>query len=106
MFGAFAERENVRRPGLQMVVDDDAAIDGDAGVLCQRNIRPDAGGENHGVGIDPPSIRKFDAFDPRLAVDPRGVGVEQNLDALAFDQGFQHCAAGASSWRSIRRSIR
>ena len=51
--------------GLQMIVDDDAAIDGDAGVLCQRDIRPDAGRENHRVGLDPPSVRKLDAFDAR-----------------------------------------
>src|SRR5258708_15711226 len=28
MFGAFAEREDVRRAGREMIVDDDAAIDG------------------------------------------------------------------------------
>ena len=61
-----------------MIVDDDAAIDGNAGVLRQRDIRPDAGGENHRIGLDPASIREFDAFDARLAVDARGVGIEQD----------------------------
>ena len=34
MLGAFAEREDVRRAGLQRIVDHDAAVDGDAGVLA------------------------------------------------------------------------
>ena len=63
MLGAFAERKDIRRAGLQMIVDHDAAVDGNAGVLRQRDIRPDAGRENHRVGVDPASVRQFDAFD-------------------------------------------
>ena len=95
MLGAFAEREDIRRAGLQMIVDHDAAIDGNAGLFRQRDIGPDAGGENHRVGLEPAAVGQFDAFDPRLAVDARGVGVEQDLDALALDQRFQQCAPPA-----------
>ena len=56
------------RAGLQMIVDDDAAIDRNAGVLRQRDIGPDAGGENHRIGIDPPAVGELDAFDARLAM--------------------------------------
>ena len=89
MLGAFAQRKDIRRAGLQPVVDDDAAIDGNAGVPGERDIRPDAGGEDHRIGLDLPSVRQFDAFDMRLAVQARGVGIEQNLDPLALDEGFQ-----------------
>ena len=60
-----------------------------AGVLRQRDIGPDAGGENHRIGVDPPAVRQFDALDADLADDARGVGVEQDLDALALDQRLQ-----------------
>ena len=86
MLGAFAERENIRRAGLHDIVDDDAAIDGNAGVFRQRDIRPNARRENHRIGVDPPAVGQFDAFDAVLAVQPRGVGVEQDLDALTLDQ--------------------
>ena len=66
MLGAFAEREDVRRAGLQMIVDHDAAVDGNAGVLRQRDVGPDAGREDHRVGLDPAAVRQFDAFDARL----------------------------------------
>ena len=62
MLGAFAEREDIGRAGLQLVVDDDAAVDRDAGVLGQRDIRPDAGGEDHRIGLDAacrPSVRRL-----------------------------------------------
>jgi len=85
MLGAFAERENAGNAGLHDVVDDDAAIDGNAGVLRQRNVGPDAGGENHRVGIDPASVHEFDAFNVRLAMEPCGIGIEQDPDALALD---------------------
>ena len=62
MLGAFAERENIRRTGLQLVVDDDAAIDRYAGVLCQRDVRANAGGENHRIGVDPAAVGQFDCL--------------------------------------------
>ncbi len=89
MFGAFAEREDIRCRGLQMVVDHDAAIDGYAGVFRQRGVRPDSGCENHRLGIEHATIGKFDAFDMRFAKEPRGVSTQQHCNALALDQGFQ-----------------
>ena len=86
MLGAFAKREDIRRAGLQAIVDDNAAIDGNAGVLRQRDIGADARRKNHCVGIDPASVRQFDALDVRLAMEPRGIGIEHNPDALALDQ--------------------
>ena len=42
-------------------------------VLGQRDVRPDAGGEDHGVGLDAAAVRKLDGFDVALAVDARGL---------------------------------
>ena len=63
MLGAFADREDIWRAGLQDIVDHDAAIDGDAGVLRQRDVGPDAGRENHRIGVDAAAVGQFDAFD-------------------------------------------
>ena len=80
--------------GLQMIVDDDAAVDGDAGFLGKRRVRPDAGREHDGIGLDAPSIGKFDTFDLTLSVDTGRVGVEQDLDALALDQRLEEISGG------------
>ena len=40
--GAFAERVDVGVVAAHAGVDDDAAVDGDAGLLGQRRVRPDA----------------------------------------------------------------
>ena len=89
MLGAFAERKDVSAEVSQMIVDHDAAVDGNARVFRKRDVRPDAGGEDHGIGLDPPSVGELDAFDMAVAVDARGVGVEQHVDALALDQRLQ-----------------
>ena len=94
MLGAFADREYVRRSGLQVVVDHDAAVDGNAGLLCQCDVRPDAGREDHGVGRNQAAARQFNAFDARHAVDACGIGIEQDFDPLALDQGFQKFGRG------------
>ena len=49
--------------GLQVIVDHDAAIDGNAGLLRQRDVGPDAGRENHRVGLDPAAVRQLDGLD-------------------------------------------
>ncbi len=89
MLGAFAEREDIGRAGLQGIVDHDAAIDRKAGVLGQRGVRPDAGREHHRVGLDQRAVGEFDAFDGALADDARGAGVEHHMNALALDQRLQ-----------------
>ena len=71
------------------IVDHDAAIDRDAGVLGERDIGPDARRENHRIGVQRAPIGQFDAFDMRLPMNTRGVRLKQNLDALALDQRFQ-----------------
>src|SRR6185295_5273869 len=80
MLCAFAEREDIDSTGLQLIVDDDSAIDRYARLFRQRDVGPDAGSENRRIGVDPTTIRQFNAFDARLAMEARGVGVEQDLD--------------------------
>ena len=77
------------RRGPQMIVDHDAAVDGNSRISRKRVVRPDAGGKYHGISLDPPSIGELDAFDFGRAVDARGIGVEQHVDALALDQRLQ-----------------
>ena len=72
-----------------MIVDHNAAVDGDAGVFRQCDVGANAGRKNHRVGSEQTAIGQFDAFDALVAGDPRGVGVEQDLDALALEQRFQ-----------------
>ena len=62
--------------------------------LASCDVRPDAGREDHRVGRDQAAVHQFDAFDARLAMDARGVGVEQDCDPLALDQGFQKFGRG------------
>ena len=64
MFGAFADRKDVRRAGLQMVIDDDAAVDGNAGFPGERDVRPDAGGEDHRIGIDATAVAQARRLRP------------------------------------------
>ncbi len=72
-----------------MIVDHHAAVDGNARFFREQRVRPDAGGEYHGIRLDPPPVGEFDAFDLGFAMDARGVGVEQHVDALALDQRLQ-----------------
>ena len=105
MLGAFADRKDPGAAGLQVVVDHDAAVDGNAGLLRQRDIGADAAAPRR-IGVDAPAVDQFHRSTRPSGRDARGVGVEQDLDALALDQGFQEFGGGASSWRSISRSIR
>ena len=92
MLGAFAERKDIFGAGLQMIVDHDAAVDGNAGLFRQRGVGPDAGGKDHRVRLQHAAVGQFDAFDARRAMNSRGVGVEQHFYALGLDQGFQQGA--------------
>src|SRR3954447_14071446 len=89
MLGAFAEREDIRRSRLEMVIDDDTAIDRYTGALRQRDVGANTGGENHRIGLEAAPVSQLNAFDKRLAMQPRGIGVEQDLDTLALDQRLQ-----------------
>jgi hypothetical protein len=40
------------------------------------------------------TVRQFDAFDMGLAMNARGIGIEQDLDAFAFDERLQQFTRG------------
>ncbi len=68
----------------QPVIDDDAAIDGEAGRSRERDIGADAGGQNDHVGGDVrPSFSSI-AFDCALAVDRAVSAFEPHVDALVL----------------------
>jgi len=77
-----------------VIVDHDAAIDGNAGLARQRDVRPDARGEDHRIGLDPAAIGQLNPFDMGLAVNSCGIGIEQNLNAFALDERFQQFTGG------------
>ena len=57
MLGAFADREDVGHARHQLIIDDDAAIDGEAGGCREFGIGSDAGRDHDGVGGNPrPSV--------------------------------------------------
>ncbi len=89
MLGTFAEREHIRMTGPQLIVDHDAAVDWHTGIFRQRDVRPDACGEDHGVGGDHPPIRQFDALRRVFAEDLLGVGAKENLNTLVLHQPLQ-----------------
>ena len=92
MLGAFAKSENAFDPGLELVINDDAAIDRNAGLPGQSDIWANAGRENDRIRIDPLSVAEFDAFDTIFAKNAPGAGIEQDSDAFLLDQRFQERA--------------
>ncbi len=52
MLGALADRIDAGRAGLQMVVDENAAIDGEIGGAREIDVRPDPGRNHDEIGFD------------------------------------------------------
>jgi len=66
--GAFADGIDARVVGLQGVVDQDAAVAGDAGLFRQFAVGADAGGHYHQVGRNHLAILEFNSAYPAVAV--------------------------------------
>ena len=73
---------------------------------AQDRFWPHADGENHGVGVQAVTIGQREAAHAFLADYLDRVGVEQHTHAFGLDGCFSSAAPGASSWRSIKRSMR
>ena len=67
MLDALADREDVGARRLHVVVDDDAALDLEAGRAPELDVRPDAGGHDHEIGVDALAVRERDAFHLAVA---------------------------------------
>ncbi len=89
MFGAFAERKDVRVRGHHPVVDDDAAVDGDAGILGKARGRADADGHDHHIAGDDAAVIQLDTLDLVGAKDPLGIGLGDDVDAAFGERLFE-----------------
>ena len=56
---------------LHVVVDDDAAVDGEAGLAAELDVRPDAGRDHDEVGVERAAVGERDALDVAVAEDRR-----------------------------------
>jgi hypothetical protein len=88
---AFADRVDPRIERLQRVVDDDAAIAVEAGVLCEPDVGPDAHRHDDKVGSERFAARELHSGDaPRLAGDQRlGFRLEPERETLGLERGLQ-----------------
>ena len=93
-FGAFADGEDrgVRR--RHAVIGDDAAIDLQSGVLCDRHVGPDADRHDDERGRNDFSVHEFDALDLAVSHNRLGVGLGHHLDAARLDRLLQKIAGG------------
>jgi len=87
--GAFADGENVGIAGAHRRIDDDAAIDLDAGVLGELGVRPDADRHDDQVGGQPRAVREHDRLDLLLAQEHLGFGPGDDANAPRLDRPSQ-----------------
>ncbi len=80
--------------GLHAVIDDDAAIDGKAGILGEPDARPDADRHDDQRRRNDAAVVELDPLDLAVADDRFGVGLGDDLDAALFDRALQQVAGG------------
>ncbi len=79
--GAFADRVDAWVVGLQGVVDQDAAVAGQAGAFGQLGVGADAGGHHHQVGGDLLAVLEADRHHAPLLVADQGLGLSPQAEA-------------------------
>ena len=89
MLHAFADRVDVGIARAHEIVDDDAALRLEAGILGERRIGTNADRHHHEVGGKRAAIVEQHAFDARRADDRLGVGRGHDLDAALLDRALQ-----------------
>ncbi len=93
MFDAFADRVNVGIAGVQMVVDDHAAIAFESGRLGKNGIGADANRHDDDVSRQDAPVLELDAGDFSLSQDGLGIGGGVDFDA-ALKNGLLEQIAG------------
>ena len=95
--GAFADGVDARVIGLHGVVDQDAAVAGDAGALGQLAVGANAGGHHHQIGGNHLAVLEFHRADAAFAVVQQFSGVlgQEELQAAVFQGFLQQTACGA-----------
>ena len=107
MLGAFADGVNVSDAGLRAVVDNDPAVDRRCpAVRASSTFGRTPIATTTTIGFDHAAVREPHALNATVTFDLGGFGAEQDGNAARLDSRASICAARASSWRSIRRSMR
>jgi hypothetical protein len=76
-----------------VVVDEHAAVDGQAGLLRELDVGPDAGGHHDDVGLENAVVRERHALDVAVAEDGGRGAPEHHLDAKVLHLAEQVLAA-------------
>ena len=92
--GALAQGEDVGVAGAHHGVDHDAAVHGDARLLGELHVGPDADRHHDQVGRQARAVVELDPLDATVADDRLGVGPRQHLDAARLDGPLQQMAGG------------
>ena len=90
VLGALADRADGRVGGGHAVVDDDAALDREAGRLRQRHVRADAGGDDQQVALQARAVLELQAGDGAVAEEAGRGLAEVHLDPELFHRLLQH----------------
>ena len=90
---ALTDREDVGIRRLHVVVHDDAAFDGQAGLSPEIDIRPDPGGDDDEVRVDMLATREFHAFCPPPPADRRRALPQEHADTELLHLRRQEAAA-------------
>ena len=91
----------------EMIVDDDPAIDHDTGASGDFGVRLDADRNNDRVGRKHAAVLELYNLDVTVADESRRLDVQQHPRMpFASTARLSSNAARASSWRSIKRSMR
>ena len=80
--GDVAGGEDAGRAGLQVLVDEDAVVDGEPGLGGELGARLHADADDHEVALELASVAGADALDRRVALEGLDAGPEQHLHAV------------------------
>ena len=89
----FADREDVGIGRLHMVVDDDAAIDVEAGLVAELHIRPDSRRDHDQIGFENLAVLERHALCPLITDDRGRRSTEEHADAEIFHLAGEVIAA-------------
>jgi hypothetical protein len=94
MLGAFADRKDVRCAGREAIIDDDAAVHGEAGRGGELGIGFDADGDHRHVGRQVAAVVELDRLHASVADEPRRRDFKQHVDTFGLEAALERrCGA-------------
>ena len=76
----------LRIVGLHLVIDQEAAVVFEARRLGEAEIRPDADGHHHHIGVNGPAVFQNHLLDLAVAADLPGAGAAEHVDPARFSR--------------------